>query len=111
MKVQFELMSIGWTTEIRQAVLLPTSRSFPFSPVPGDELVLDVVSAHYYEKHSSTSTTTAGRSVALITINSSDRWSKGERDSALASRCNKACMHKTTVQMAIFPIAPIYDSF
>ena len=71
-------MAARWSIERRLAFLAPISHSFPSTPVPGDGLVLDVASTHYYEKYSATSTT-VGQSVALITINSSDRW-RNERE-------------------------------
>ena len=74
-------------------------------------MAIDRPSTHYYEKNSGTSAT-VGRSVALITVNSSgkwrkrersvtltssDRWSQIERGAMLTSRCNEACMRKIIV--------------
>ena len=73
-----------WTIDIRQAFLVPTYHCFPSTSVPGDGLVLDVASTHYYVEHSVASTT-IGRSVDLITINISDRWRKRERGATLTS--------------------------
>ena len=100
-------MVARWIPEIRQTFFASISHFFLSTPpVPGDGLVLDVTSTHYYEKYSSTSTT-VGRSVALVIINSSDRWrkrergamltdsdrwSKRERGTTLTSRCNAASM-------------------
>ena len=63
--------------ESKQPFLAPNSHSFTPTPVPGDSLILNAASTHYYEKHSATSTA-VGRSAALVT--SSDRWSKRERE-------------------------------
>ena len=82
MKGQFEFMAVGWTTEIRQTFLAHISHCFLSTPVSGYGLVLDVASTHYYEEHGATFTT-VDRSVALITINSKDRWRKRERGATL----------------------------
>ena len=96
MKGQFEFLAVGWTTEIIQAFLAPALHSFPSRLVPGDGLVLDVASTRYYGKHSATSIID-GRSVALVTLNSSDRSRKRETGATSTSRCNEACMRKITV--------------